>query len=143
MTRRQARELVLQTLFQFDFTGKIPGRSELEESLKDRVPSKEIIVFIDDLVTGTIRHIKEIDEIIAVASQHWQLQRLATVDRNILRAATYELLYRDDIPAAVTINEAVDIAKKFSTVDSYSFINGVLDKISGDRQNKRSADKKN
>ncbi len=133
----------MQTLFQFDFTGKIPGRSELEESLKDRVPSKEIIVFIDDLVTGTIRHIKEIDEIIAVASQHWQLQRLATVDRNILRAATYELLYRDDIPAAVTINEAVDIAKKFSTVDSYSFINGVLDKISGDRQNKRSADKKN
>ncbi|MBF0609022.1 MAG: transcription antitermination factor NusB [Candidatus Magnetobacterium sp. LHC-1] len=143
MTRRQARELVLQTLFQFDFTGKIPGRSELEESIKDRVPSKEIIAFIDDLVTGTVGHIEEIDEIIAVTSQHWQLQRLATVDRNILRAATYELLYRDDIPAAVTINEAVDIAKKFSTVDSYSFINGVLDKISGDRQNKRNADKKN
>ncbi len=133
----------MQTLFQFDFTGKIPGRSELEESIKDRVPSKEIIAFIDDLVTGTVGHIEEIDEIIAVTSQHWQLQRLATVDRNILRAATYELLYRDDIPAAVTINEAVDIAKKFSTVDSYSFINGVLDKISGDRQNKRNADKKN
>lgn len=133
----------MQTLFQFDFTGKIPGRSELEESIKDRVPSKEIIAFIYDLVTGTVGHIEEIDEIIAVTSQHWQLQRLATVDRNILRAATYELLYRDDIPAAVTINEAVDIAKKFSTVDSYSFINGVLDKISGDRQNKRNADKKN
>ncbi|KJU82370.1 NusB antitermination factor [Candidatus Magnetobacterium bavaricum] len=143
MTRRQAREVVLQNLFQFDFTGKVPGRSEQEEFLKDRAPSKEIIAFIDDLVAGTINHIKEIDEIIAVASQHWQLQRLAAVDRNILRAATYELLYRDDIPAAVTINEAVDIAKKFSTGDSYSFINGVLDKISGDRQNKRSTDKKN
>ncbi|MBF0538884.1 MAG: transcription antitermination factor NusB [Nitrospirae bacterium] len=143
MTRRHARERVLQTLFQFDFTGKIPGKSEIEESLKDKAPSKEIIAFIDGLVVGTISHIKEIDEIIAVASQHWQLQRLAAVDRNILRYATYELLYRDDIPVAVTINEAVDIAKKYSTVDSYSFINGVLDKISSDRQNKRNIDKKN
>ncbi|KJU81910.1 transcription antitermination protein NusB [Candidatus Magnetobacterium bavaricum] len=134
---------MLQNLFQFDFTGKLPSRSEQEEFLKDRVPSKEIIAFIDDLVAGTIKHIKEIDEIIAVASQHWQLQRLAAVDRNILRAATYELLYRDDIPIAVTINEAVDIAKKFSTGDSYSFINGVLDKISADRQNKRNVNKKN
>ncbi len=62
-------------------------------------------------------------------SKHWDLNRLASVDRNILRFATYELLYRDDIPPKVTINEAVDIAKKYSTLESFAFVNGVLDRI--------------
>ncbi|MBF0343874.1 MAG: transcription antitermination factor NusB [Nitrospirae bacterium] len=140
MTRRKARELVLQNLFQFEFTGKVPSKIELAESLKDKEPSNEIIIFIDDLLRGTVNNIKRIDEMIAAVSQNWEIERLAVVDRNILRYAAYELLFRKDIPPAVTINEAVDIAKKYSTGDSYSFINGVLDKISSDLQNKTHVD---
>lgn len=96
----------------------------------------ETIAFVEDIIGGTIRHLKEIDEIIQSASKHWEFDRIAAVDRNIMRFAVYELKYRTDIPTAVTINEAVDIAKKFSTVESYSFINGVLDRIAQGIHNK-------
>ncbi|KWT90919.1 transcription antitermination factor NusB [Candidatus Magnetominusculus xianensis] len=129
MTRRQAREYVLQSLFQYEFTKSISDRKEIQEGLANKSPSDDILEFIEDLIGGVIKNLKEIDEIIQSVSKHWELQRIASVDRNIIRFAVYELLYRADIPAAVTINEAVDIAKKYSTLESFSFINGILDTI--------------
>ncbi|MBF0488040.1 MAG: transcription antitermination factor NusB [Nitrospirae bacterium] len=129
MTRRQAREYVLQALFQYEFTKSVSGRQEIKEGLVYKSPSDDILEFIEDLIGGVIKHLEEIDDIIQSVSKHWELQRIASVDRNIIRFAVYELLYRADIPAAVTINEAVDIAKKYSTLESFSFINGILDTI--------------
>ncbi len=129
MTRRQARELVLQLLFQYEFTGKIPDRGEILSILEKRRFSDGTIDFIEDIFNGTIRHLNEIDTIIQSISKNWELKRFPSVDRNILRFAAYELLYRDDISPPVTINEAIDIAKKYSGPESYSFINGLLDKI--------------
>ncbi|MCG6552057.1 MAG: transcription antitermination factor NusB [Candidatus Magnetominusculus sp. LBB02] len=129
MTRRQAREYVLQSLFQYEFTKSVASTAEIRQRLEYKSPSDDIIEFIEDLIGGVIKHLKEIDETIQSVSKNWELQRIASVDRNIIRFAVYELLYRADIPAAVTINEAVDIAKRYSTLESFSFINGILDTI--------------
>lgn len=84
-------------------------------------------LFADPLIRGTIAHRAEIDPQIQKHARNWDLHRMAAVDRNILRLAVYEMLHRDDIPPVVTINEAVDIAKKYSTDDSGKFVNGILD----------------
>ena len=89
-------------------------------------------LFAEPLIRGTIEHRNAIDEQIKKNAKNWDLHRIAAVDRNILRLAIYEMLYRDDIPPIVSINEAVDIAKKFSTEDSGKFVNGILDKIKGE-----------
>ena len=89
-------------------------------------------VFAEPLIRGTLEHQAELDERIKQYAKNWDLHRMAVVDRNILRLAIYEMLYRDDIPPVVSINEAVDIAKKFSTEDSGKFVNGILDKVKGD-----------
>ena len=91
-----------------------------------------IRLFADPLIRGTLEHRAEIDDRIQKQVKNWALNRIAAVDRNILRLAIYEMLHRDDIPPVVSINEAVDIAKKFSTADSGRFVNGVLDKLKGD-----------
>src|SRR5204862_3852336 len=83
----------------------------------------------EQLIRGTVLHRNEVDEKIKKYTEHWELPRIAAVDRNILRLAMFEMLYRDDIPPVVSINEAVDIAKKFSTNDSGKFVNGILDKV--------------
>jgi len=85
--------------------------------------------FTLEIVKGTRERLPEIDEIIKKAAEHWSLDRMAVIDRNILRAATYELLYRKDIPPSVAINEALEISKKYSTEESAPFINGILDRI--------------
>src|SRR5947207_74318 len=89
-------------------------------------------LFAEPLIQGTLEHRDELDAIIKKHAINWELHRIAAVDRNILRLAIYEMLYRDDIPPIVSINEAVDIAKKFSTLDSGKFVNGILDKVKGD-----------
>lgn len=81
------------------------------------------------LVLGVIEHRNEIDPLIAERSEHWRLDRMAIIDRNILRMALYELLYCEDIPPKVTLNEAIDLGKRFGTEESGSFINGILDRI--------------
>jgi len=80
-------------------------------------------------VQGTLQHKEEIDALIRKAAEHWVLERMAAVDRSILREAAYEIMYVEDIPPAVTINEALEIAKKYSSEESASFINGILDRI--------------
>lgn len=135
ITRRKARECILQALFSYDFTGQVPEKQEILKTLKAIEPEARpspgdaVILFIEDVVSGTISKIDDIDLIIKRQAKNWDLERIAFVDRNILRFAAYEIMYRMDIPKRVSINEAVEIAKKYSTSDSYSFINGVLDKI--------------
>jgi len=85
--------------------------------------------FTGSIVGGTLRNMDEIDRELVSSTDNWALDRLAAVDRSVLRAAAYEILFRTDIPHAVTINEALEIVKKFSTTESASFINGVLDKL--------------
>ena len=89
----------------------------------------EVRLFAEPMIRGAIEHRDAIDEQIKKYAKNWELHRIAAVDRNILRLAIYEMLYREDIPPIVSINEAVDIAKKFSTEDSGKFVNGILDKV--------------
>jgi len=92
----------------------------------------EMRLFAEPLIRGTLQNRDAIDAEIMKHVKNWELHRIAAVDRNILRLAIYEMLHREDIPPVVSINEAVDIAKKFSTQDSGKFVNGVLDKIKGE-----------
>jgi N utilization substance protein B len=129
MKRRKAREYALQILFQVDFTKKRIGSKDLEEFWSGKKESRSVKEFTEDLVRGTLNSIDEIDAMIERVTENWLLKRMAAVDRNILRFAAYEILYRKDIPSAVTINEAIEIAKKFSSAESAPFINGILDRL--------------
>jgi transcription antitermination protein NusB len=130
--RRLARELAVQFLYQFDLSG-----GSLEEALplfwqtqpEVSEPGRK---FTEELIHGVVEHRELIDEKIGKYTENWNLPRIAAVDRNILRLAIYEMVYRDDIPPIVSINEAVDIAKKFSTRESGAFVNGILDRLRAD-----------
>ena len=131
--RRKARELALQVLYQLECSGQ-----KLKEILsyyweENPVPD-EVCQFSGKLLEGTLRNLKELDMLIESVSTNWKLSRMASVDRNLLRQAAFELVYLEDIPSSVTINEAVEIAKKFGTEESASFINGILDKIAKDKK---------
>lgn len=136
--RRKARECALQLIYQLDMHGILAdGRvepSEVNEPIRafwasfDSV-SKEEQNFADRIVEGVLKQLPEIDEAIEGASTRWKLARMEQVDRSLLRMAAYELLWCHDIPTAAVINEAIEIAKKFSNTDASSFINGLLDQI--------------
>lgn len=135
MKRRKSREYALQFLYRTEFV------SGDQQSLSDELrmfwegageDDLDIRDFADDLIEGTVSKRTEIDDLIQAAAEKWALLRMAAVDRNILRLATYEILYRKDIPPAVTIDEALEIAKKYSTAESASFINGIIDRIARD-----------
>jgi N utilization substance protein B len=152
-TRREARERAVQFLFQYDLN----PTTDLEEALETfweshrraalaetqgkatwgappelpppTAADTSVRLFAEPLIRGTIEHRAEIDPQIQKHARNWDLHRMAAVDRNILRLAVYEMLHREDIPPVVTINEAVDIAKKYSTDDSGKFVNGILDSL--------------
>ena len=126
--RTQARECALQILYHRDINPE-PIESLLQSFWESAPVIPEIQEYAERLVQGTLLHLEEIDEVLAKYAQHWELHRMAVVDRNIMRFATYELLYLEEIPSKVVINEAVNIAKKFSQEDSGKFVNGILDKI--------------
>lgn len=127
--RTLAREYALQILYQHEMNPEDLNK-ELETFWKGQEKiSKEVRDFAEAIVKGTLEHKPEIDRIISKYADNWELHRMAAVDRNIMRLASYEILYRDDIPPKVTINEAVNMAKKFSQIDSGKFVNGILDKI--------------
>jgi len=132
MKRRKAREYALQILFQIDFTDKKIDRKNLDEFWSDKKENREVRKFADELVTGVLENLDETDIRIEKVTENWVLKRMAAVDRNILRIAGYEILYRKDIPSAVTINEALEIAKKYSTSEAVSFLNGILDRLARD-----------
>lgn len=126
MKRRRAREHALQMLYQSEFSA---GGPDYTGFWADKDEDADTRKFAEDIVRGTINNLDAIDARLSAAAEHWVLDRMAAVDRNILRAAAYEIMYRDDIPAAVAINEALEIAKRFSSTESASFINGILDRI--------------
>jgi transcription antitermination protein NusB len=130
--RRLARELAVQFLYQFDLAGgsfdeAFPLFWETQSEVDNAGRQ-----FAEELVRGVLEQRAGIDEKIVKYTENWDLPRIAAVDRNILRLAAYEMLYRDDIPPVVSINEAVDIAKKFSTHESGAFVNGILDRLKAD-----------
>lgn len=126
--RTKARELALKILYQINITGD-DYRESLATFWRFHKTTSKIREFTDLLVTGTMENIAEIDRVISKHAMNWQIQRMAAIDRNILRMGSYELLFLDDIPPKVSINEAVDIAKKYSEPQSGKFVNGILDKI--------------
>jgi N utilization substance protein B len=140
-TRRRAREFALQILYQLDaqelasasdeqaialFWRNFAAAGEGDEPRGDDDP--EARGFAEKLVRGVRRHQAELDGLIQKASKNWRLERMARVDRNLLRLALYELKYADDVPAKVAINEAIEIAKRFGTSESSAFVNGILDR---------------
>jgi transcription antitermination protein NusB len=127
-TRRQARELAMQALFYMDIR-KDASEETLEYFCGCFCPSKKSRPFFRKLVNGVLRTKGQIDALVERFSQNWDISRMSCVDRNVMRIAVYELLYCDDIPPKVSINEAVDIGKKFGTQESGAFINGIMDSI--------------
>ena len=125
-TRRKAREYALQMLFQWDINRESVDSTSFWENT-DEPP--EVVSFARRLVTQTIEHVEKIDEFIRRHAEHWRLDRMTVVDRNILRLATQEFLYDSETPKSVVINEAIEIARRFGAEESPQFINGVLDSI--------------
>lgn len=128
--RTQARESALQILYKQDLNPESSIETLLNEYWETNPSPPEVREYAQRIVQGTLLHQSEIDSVLSKYTEHWELHRMAVVDRNILRFSTYELLYLDDIPPKVVINEAVNIAKKFSQEESGKFVNGILDKIS-------------
>ena len=154
--RREARERAVQFLFQHDLNPPEDLAAALEQFWQSQraaalanekagatwgqpvelppptVEEAAVRLFAEPLIRGALEYRDEADGVITKHAKNWELHRIAAVDRNILRLAIYEMLHRDDIPPVVSINEAVDIAKKFSTQDSGKFVNGILDKVKGE-----------
>ncbi len=129
MKRRKAREHALQILFQLDIRSEKPSATVLKHFWAEYQPDEEVKVFAEEIVKGTSKHLDKINKLIHGCAKNWSLDRMSVVDRNILRMAVYEILYRLDIPTSVTINEAIEIAKKYGTDESGSFVNGILDSV--------------
>ena len=130
--RRKARELALMLLYELDYR-PADLAAVLREFWRDRVVPPEVHTFAEALVRGAAEKLVELDATIEANAAHWSLARIAPVERNILRLAAYELLFREDIPRNVTINEAIEIAKKFGSEESPAFVNGILDEIARSR----------
>jgi N utilization substance protein B len=125
-SRRQARELALQLLYQYEVTETSP--ESMQDNFEEWKKATEgVREFADRLLRGVLDHLDVIDQQLAEQTAHWRLERLAAVDRNILRLALFELLYDAETPHAVVIDEAIEIAKKFGAKESPGFVNGVLD----------------
>lgn len=127
--RRQARELALQILFQTEFAPQISYQTFLD--VLEPGLEQEVISYADLLVKGVQKDKEAIDSKIQASSAHWKVERMATIDRNILRIAVYEMKFASEpIKENIVINEAVEIAKKYGTTESASFVNGLLDQVS-------------
>src|SRR3982751_2356347 len=128
-TRTKARECALQALYQLDTSGGDARDAVRGVMAHFEEADAEIERFADELVRGVQSERVAIDALIQQSSTHWKLDRMARVDRNILRLAVYEILRRADVPVRVTLNEAIELGKKFGSEESSAFVNGVLDKI--------------
>ena len=127
--RTQAREYALQLLYEYDIIKDLPENLTFFWSRQEEPVDEEVRGFTEELVQGTVRYLKDIDKKVSGYAANWNLNRMAVVDRNVLRLGSFELLYLKDVPAKVSINEAVDLAKKYSGEDSGKFVNGILDRI--------------
>lgn len=137
MKRRKAREYILQFIYAWEINKKMryfSDKNTIKEELENfweinNEVDENIKSFTNEIIEGTLKNIDKIDNFIKKYATKWDLERMITIDRNILRFAIYELIYRHDIPFQVTINEAIEIAKKYSTKESAAFINGILDRV--------------
>ena len=141
MSRRRAREIALQVLYSIDANSDVDPKSALAfyfdrfaaEEREDDAPEAEAEAgpvdqsFVETLVREVSERRGEIDDLLGQLSRNWRIERIARVERTILRMALYELKFRDDIPARVTINEAIELAKRFGSADASAFVNGLLD----------------
>jgi N utilization substance protein B len=134
-TRRQARELAMQALFYMDMRNDASVEM-LARFCGNFSPSKKAQPFFRRLVNGVLETGGELDALIERFSKNWDITRMSCVDRNVMRIAIFELLYCDDIPSKVSINEAIDVGKKFGTEESGAFINGIMDSIRGELEQK-------
>lgn len=127
-SRRKAREIALQLLYMWEF-----GNTDVEGALKHFWRQGEVGEKVKDfarrIVRGCVEHFETIDALLVESSEHWRLERMAAIDRNIMRLAVFEFLFTPETPKKVVINEAIEIAKRFSTDESTQFINGILDNI--------------
>jgi N utilization substance protein B len=128
-TRRDAREFAVQMLFELDLNPSDRLETVFASFWKEREADEGARDFAQEIVTGVRRERIPIDDLIKSISENWDIRRMGVLDRNVIRMAVYEMLHHKDVPAAVTINEAVDIAKYFSSGESGKFVNGVLDRI--------------
>ena len=126
--RTRARELALQALYQLDLRGA-EVLDDLGRLLSGDDVEAEVRRFARTLIDGCWAHREQLDERISRVAENWEIGRMAVVDRNVLRLASFELLFLDDVPPKVSINEAIDMAKRYSTADSGGFVNGILDRI--------------
>ncbi|MFY9344949.1 MAG: transcription antitermination factor NusB [Planctomycetota bacterium] len=144
--RTRAREVAMQVLFQFDVRGADYASESgttiaalcADEANGDKV-EPDVVEFATRLVEGTLAHRNLIDQKLAGVTRNWDLRRMANVDRNVLRMATWELMFCADVPPKVAINEAIELGKKFSTANSGGFVNGILDRIRIDLEKERAA----
>ncbi|GBE12125.1 hypothetical protein BMS3Bbin14_00672 [bacterium BMS3Bbin14] len=134
--RRKSREIALQFLFGHDFQQRSGDLESIEMELAEFGANfdagRKALPYVQQLVRGICGHLDEINALLAGHSHNWRLERMSLVDRNILRIAVFEMRYCDDVPARVAINEALEIAKRYSIADSVSFINGILDAVQED-----------
>jgi transcription antitermination protein NusB len=126
-SRHQAREHALQILFQYDIHGK--PDIWLDEFWEQVKVTDELKAFTQRIVQGVLEHKKELDTLIGEHATNWKVSRMPIVDRNILRAGLYELLWIEEVPAKVTMNESIELAKSFGDDEASKFVNGILDKV--------------
>ncbi len=140
--RTRSREFALQVLYEVDLSSCPPQEAlknfwknrsgEMTDAEKEAEEGKgdpDVRKYTEKLVLGTLEHMPEIDKTIEKYTEHWEMKRMAYVDRNILRLSAYEIIFLDDIPVKVAINEAVELAKRYGEDDSSKFVNGILDRI--------------
>jgi N utilization substance protein B len=130
MTRRsRGREVALQVLYQIEQNPGVPV-TEVRQFIDRRLlGEKKLAEFTEGLIAGVREHQPQIDEMIKAVAENWRLDRMAAIDRNILRLGAYEVLFRPEVPAKVAINEALELAKRYSTAQSSRFVNGILDRV--------------
>jgi transcription antitermination factor NusB len=134
--KRKAREIVVKALYEMEMGGLDQG--EVGENISRKCRRPEIKEFALRLLGVTLDHLQAVDDIIVKVAENWDIERMAVIDRNLLRMGIAEILFLDDVPEKVTINEAIEIAKKFSTEKSGKFVNGVLDKVARTKGDLRS-----
>jgi N utilization substance protein B len=128
MSRRQAREFALQVLFMIDIGGAEP-EAAIQYVTQEKPLNQEDLAFAKRIILGTVEKIGFIDQVVSSVSHSWELNRMAAVDRNIIRLALFEIFSCDDVPLAVSVDEAVELAKLYGGDDSNCFVNGILGKV--------------
>lgn len=132
MGRRAAREIAMKLIYQLEIQ-KESREEQIKQALEQETLYENDTNYITDVVEGVFRNLEHIDSTIELYSKGWKLTRISKVDLSILRLSIYEITYRNDIPFNVSINEAVELAKNYSSEDSSSFINGILGKVSKEK----------